>query len=105
MKYGMKLSALVALTVLGVMPAKAQSNRVTCTGTLIDVDVRKNADWPLAVIWDSEGGYACTVDRGRAGHDPLRGCNVREKCRLIGTFQKVGQTYSIKTIDRLEWKE
>ena len=35
----------------------------------------------------------------------LRGCNVGEKCRVVGTFQKIGQTYSIKIIDRLEYKE
>jgi hypothetical protein len=91
----------IALTVTSAQAA----DRISCTGTLMEVDVRKGADWPLAVIWDTDGKYACTIDRGGAGHDPLRGCNVGEKCRVVGTFQKIGQTYSIKIIDRLEYKE
>src|SRR5262245_59116533 len=93
------LAALaLSLAMLLSAPAKAQANRVTCTGTLIDVDVRARADWPLAVIWDTDGKYACTIDREGSGHDPLRGCNVGEKCRVVGTFRKIGQTYSIRTI-------
>jgi hypothetical protein len=95
-------AAAIALTVTS---AQAGSNRISGTGTLMDVDVRKNADWPLAVIWDTDGKYACTIDRGGAGHDPLRPCNVGEKCRVVGTFQKIGETYSIKIIDHLEYKE
>jgi hypothetical protein len=83
---------------LGIGPAGAQLNRITCTGIHIDVDVRTRAEWPLTVIWDTDGHYACTVDREGSGHDPLRPCSVGEKCRIVGTFRKVGQTYSIRTI-------
>ena len=65
---------------------------------LIDVDLRAGAEWPLAVIYDVSGHYTCTVDRSASGHDPSRPCPVGEKCRIVGTFRKIGQTYSIKTI-------
>jgi hypothetical protein len=91
---------LLALTLisLGIRPAAAQSNRITCTGILIDVDLSAGAEWPLAVIYDSSGHYTCTIDRKGSGHDPLRPCSVGEKCRVVGTFRKIGQTYSIRTI-------
>ena len=99
------IAAAIALTVTSAQTMEKKSDRISCTGTLMEVDVRKNADWPLAVIWDTDGKYACTIDRSGSGHDPLRGCNVGEKCRVVGTFQKIGQTYSIKIIDRIEYKE
>jgi len=99
------LATTVALVGPAAQAAEKKSDCISCTGTLTEVDVRKNADWPLAVIWDTDGKYACTIDRSGSGHDPLRGCNVGEKCRVVGTFQKIGQTYSIKIIDRLEYKE
>jgi len=86
-------------------PARAQSNRITCTGTLVDVWLRANAGWPLGVIYDADGHYACAIDRSGAGHEPLKPCSFGEKCRVVGVFRKVGETYWIRTIvsvDRAE---
>ncbi|WP_141934682.1 hypothetical protein [Bradyrhizobium sp. UNPA324] len=86
-------------------PARAQKNVITCTGTLIDVWLKPKADWPLAVIYDAAGGYACSIERMGAGHDPLRPCSVGKKCRVVGTYRKLGvgeqPTYSIQTITDL----
>jgi hypothetical protein len=83
-------------------PVRAQERTVTCTGTLIDVWLKKNAEWPLAVIYDAAGNYTCSIDRGHAGHDPLRPCSAGEKCRVTGTYRILGvgeqKTYSIQTI-------
>jgi hypothetical protein len=79
-------------------PASAEPNRIICTGTLVDVDLRARADWPLAVIYDAAGGYACTIERTGSGHDPLRPCSVGEQCRVVGSYRKIGQTYSIRAI-------
>jgi hypothetical protein len=72
------------------------------TGALIDVWLKKNAEWPLAVIYDAAGNYTCSIDRGHAGHDPLRPCSAGEKCRVTGTYRILGvgeqKTYSIQTI-------
>ena len=95
--------ALAAAVLLGMGPASAQSNRVTCTGILIDVDLRAGDEWPLAVIYDMTGHYTCTIDRRGSGHDPLRPCSVGEKCRIVGTFRKIGQTYSIRTIVSVDY--
>jgi hypothetical protein len=93
------MSGCTALALLSVpVPATAQADRITCTGTLVDVDTRSGAQWPLAVIYDEGGHYTCTIDRTGSGHDPLRPCSIGEKCRVIGSFRKVGQTYSIRTI-------
>jgi hypothetical protein len=94
------MRALVAVALLFVVSgiAMARGNRITCTGTLVDVATRSGADWPLAVIYDASGHYTCTIDRTGSGHDPLRPCSAGEKCRVVGTFRKVGQTYSIRTI-------
>jgi hypothetical protein len=103
----MKSLAVAAMSIAMLAPAaesaSAQSTRyITCTGILIDVDVRTRAQWPLAVIWDADGNYACTVDREGSGHDPLRPCNAGEKCRIVGTFRKIGQTYSIRLINSVD---
>jgi hypothetical protein len=86
------------------VPATAQSDRITCTGILTEAETRTSA-WPLGIIHDAGGHYMCTIDRTASGHDPLKPCSVGNKCRLIGTFRKVGQTYSIQAIisvDRAE---
>jgi hypothetical protein len=93
----------VALAVLSI-PATAQSNRITCTGVLTEAETRSSA-WPLGIIHDVGGHYICTIDRAASGHDALKPCSVGDKCRVIGTFHKVGPTYSIQTIisvDRTE---
>jgi hypothetical protein len=32
----------------------------------------------------------------------LRPCNAGEKCRIVGTFRKIGQTYSIRLINSVD---
>jgi hypothetical protein len=78
--------------------AIGQSKSVTCTGMLIDVDIDARADFPMAVVYDADERRACVLDRGGAGHDPLKGyCSVSEKCRLSGSyFKKIGQTYYMR---------
>jgi hypothetical protein len=49
------------------------------------------------VIYDPGGRYTCMIDRTGSGHYPLP-CSAGEKCRVVGTFRKVGQLYSIRRI-------
>lgn len=76
------------------LEARAESNQVTCTGILTEAETRTSA-WPLGVIQDMKGHYFCTIDRSVPGHDLIKACSLGDKCRVIGTFQKVGFTYSI----------
>ena len=78
-------------------PATAQSSRIICIGVLTEAETPTSA-WPLGIIHDADGHYICTIDRNTAGHDPLSPCSAGHKCRVIGTFHKVGQTYSIEKI-------
>jgi hypothetical protein len=88
------LSLLLAFVVLFVRDVRAE-NTVTCTGVLIDFDIDPKADFPMAIIYDSRGDFACLIDRGRAGHDPLRPCGSGEKCRIVATFsRKLAQTFA-----------
>ena len=89
----------VALLVAGPVYAAPQ---IACTGTLIDVDLRPRALWPLAVIYDEAGNYACTIDRGNSGHEPLKPCSMGEKCRVEGTYRKIGATCSIQIITSID---
>lgn len=86
-------------------PALAEQNTITCTGTLIDVWLKPNADWPLAVIYDAAGGYTCSLDRTGAGHDPMRPCTAGKRCRVVGTYRKFGAgqqpTYAIRSLTDL----
>jgi len=86
------------LLLLVCLPNSAfgQTN-ITCTGRLIDVQTRP-AGWPLAVIYDVEAKRTCTIDRAEAEHDPMKPCNAGEQCRVSGTYRRVGNTYSIRTI-------
>ena len=76
--------------------ATAEPDRIACTGILTEAETRTSA-WPLSVIHDTGGHYICTIERSTGGN-PLKTCAVGEKCRVIGTFHKVGQTYSIEKI-------
>ena len=70
-----------------------QSGTVTCSGVLVDFQTNPRAALPTAVIYDAQGGYACLINRGRAGHDPLRPCSAEQGCKLVGTYKsKIGQT-------------
>ena len=81
--------------------AGSKGDDITCSGTLIDVDVKPGAVWPLAVVYDIEGRRACVIDRLNAGHDPLRGaCNVGEGCTVSGIIgRKIGETYFLDRWD------
>jgi len=93
------LAAVSVLFLIATNPLLAQKNNITCAGMLIDVDLKPRGDFPLAVIYDAAGGYTCLIDRSGAGHDPLRPCSARQKCRVSGTFsRKIGQTYTIRTL-------
>lgn len=83
---------------ISTCPAVSQvkGDRVTCTGMLINVSLDRKADFPIAIIYDAEGDYTCLIDRGRAGHDPLKPCHQGADCRFIGTSKKqIGNTYFI----------
>jgi hypothetical protein len=77
--------------------AKAESDQVTCTGMLTEAETRTSA-WPVGVIQDTSGHYFCMIDRSASGHDLLKACSLGGKCSVIGTFHKVGPTYSILRI-------
>jgi hypothetical protein len=83
-------------------------NRMTCTGTLVDVWLKPKDRWPLAVIFDEAGNYTCSIDRGSAGHDPLKPCAAGERCRITGSTRKhegyAGKdpTFSIQLLDSVE---
>jgi hypothetical protein len=74
-----------AIILVAAVPALAQRNTVTCTGTLIDVWLKPKAEWPLAVICDAAGGYTCSIDRTGAGHDPKVFCSPTPNARYVPT--------------------
>jgi hypothetical protein len=98
MLHTMRLSCALALSALLIgslnAAAEAEPDQVTCTGILTETETSTSA-WPLGVIQDTNGHYFCTIDRGASGRDLLKACSLGDKCRVIGTFQKVGHTYSI----------
>jgi len=72
----------------------ADNNSIVCDGILVDVWLSSKAMWPLATIQDSQGGYVCTFNRGRAGHEPLKACTAGQRCRLVGHIKnKIYDTY------------
>ena len=97
----MRLLTASILTLLASLSALAQSTHVTCDGVLVEVDMVPNADFPMAVIYDTSGDTprTCVFDLGRAGHWPLRGrCTAGDRCKLSGTYsKKIGNTYYIRT--------
>jgi len=70
---------------------------VTCIGKLMDIQTRTKG-WPLAVIYDADARRTCTVDRAEFEQDPMKPCGAGERCRISGTYRRVGNTYSINTI-------
>jgi hypothetical protein len=57
---------------------------------------------PYAEFYDAENYRTCLLDRGRAGHDPLRGlCNVGETCTISGPYKRqIRDTYILDFGDR-----
>ena len=83
--------------ILSTIVSPASAATIKCAGLLVDVDLKTNAS-PLAVIYDQEQNRVCTIDRTGSGHDPLKHCLSGTLCWVRGTYQKVGNTYSIRTI-------
>lgn len=99
------LPLAVSVTVL-IGPASAQQPRITCSGMLIEVDMKASADFPMAVVYDNQVDppRTCVLDVGRAGHWPLRGaCTVGEKCLISGPYyRRINNTYYMRQWDRAE---
>ena len=75
---------------------------ISCTGTMIDVDIDARMDFPYAVVYEQANARTCMLDRGPAGHDPLRGvCNVGERRTISGPYKRqVRETYILKFMGR-----
>jgi hypothetical protein len=88
--------------IITIASTSSMASNISCTGTLIDVDIDQRMDFPYAVVYDSENYRTCMLDRGRAGHDPLRGlCNVGETCTISGPYKRqVHDTYILDFGDR-----
>jgi hypothetical protein len=52
---------------------------------LVDFPTNPRASFPTAVNY-AQGGFGRLIDRGQAGHDPLRPCAAGQGCRLVGTY-------------------
>jgi hypothetical protein len=93
---------IVLGAVVAIASTSAMAKDISCTGTLIDVDIDPRMDFPYAVIYDAENYRTCLLDRGRAGHDPLRGlCNVGETCTISGPYKRqIRDTYILDFGDR-----
>jgi hypothetical protein len=85
-------SYITAVLSLFATPALADAT-IYCTGTLINVWLNKKAMWPIAIIVDEETKNVCVIDRGKAGHDPLRPCNVGQKCYVHGVWRRLSPDY------------
>ena len=60
----------------------AVAKDISCTGTMSDVVNDPRMAFPYAVVYDIENHRTCMLDRGPAGHDPLRGlCNAGRPAR------------------------
>jgi hypothetical protein len=93
------VTLLVLIMLVGLSPGVlAQSDEsVTCTGKLMDIQTRTTG-WPLAVVYDADARRTCTIDRADADQDPMKPCSAGERCRVNGTYRRVGNTYLILTI-------
>jgi hypothetical protein len=66
--------------VAAIASSAGMAKDISCTGVLIDVDIDPRMAFPYAVVYDADNYRTCMLDRGPAGHDPLRGiCNQNEK--------------------------
>ena len=80
----------------------AVAKDISCTGTMSDVVNDPRMPFPYAVVYDIENHRTCMLDRGPAGHDPLRGlCNAGETCTISGPYQRQNnETYILNFGDR-----
>jgi hypothetical protein len=92
-----KSFVLIMLLTLSHGAFARSDESVTCTGKLIEFQTRTTG-WPLAVIYDADVRRTCTIDRAEAEQDPMKPCSAGERCRVSGTYRRVGNTYSIRTI-------
>jgi hypothetical protein len=94
------VTSLVLIMLFAFSPgafAQQSDESVTCTGKLMDIQTRTKG-WPLAVVYDADARRTCTIDRAEAEEDPMKPCSAGERCRVSGTYRRVGNTYSILTI-------
>jgi hypothetical protein len=93
---------IAPIVLFAIASSAALAKDIACSGTLIDVDMKPGAAWPLAVVYDIEGHRACVIDRLNVGHDPFRGaCNVGEGCTVHGSIgRKISETYFL---DPMRW--
>jgi hypothetical protein len=96
------MKRFVLATMIAMTTSSAIAKDISCTGTLIEVDTDQRMAFPYAVVYDTENNRTCMLDRGRAGHDPLRGlCNVGEPCTISGPYQRqIRDTYMLNFADR-----
>jgi hypothetical protein len=96
------MKRIVLGTIMAIASASAMAKDISCAGTLIDVDIDPRMAFPYAVVYDAENYRTCMLDRGRAGHDPLRGlCNVGETCTISGPYKRqIRDTYILDFGDR-----
>jgi hypothetical protein len=90
--------AITAVIGLLTTAAFAKNNVVSCSGTMIDVDLDQRMDFPYAAVYDADNYRTCMLDRGPAGHDPLRGvCNAGQQCAISGPYKRrVRDTYFLR---------
>ena len=100
MRSSVIVTSLVLIMLFAFSPgafAQQSDESVTCTGKLMDIQTRTKG-WPLAVVYDADARRTCTIDRAEAEEDPMKPCSAGERCRVSGTYRRVGNTYSILTI-------
>jgi hypothetical protein len=87
-------SAIAAALAIASTVANARDS-ISCTGIMIDVDIDPHMSFPYAAVYDANNSRTCMLNRGPAGHDPLRGiCNAGERCTISGPYKRrVRETY------------
>jgi hypothetical protein len=98
----MKRLALAAAAIALATAAANARDTISCSGTMIDVDIDARMAFPYAAVYDASNSRTCMLDRGPAGHDPLRGiCNAGEHCTISGPYKRhVRETYFFDFGDR-----
>jgi hypothetical protein len=96
------VECIAAASLLAIGMSTAMARDISCTGPMIDVDLDPRMAFPYAAIYDPDHNRTCMLDRGPAGHDPLRGiCNPGETCSISGPYKRnVRETYFLDLMDR-----